>query len=787
MKRLFIFLATFTAAFLIATTKQVCAECVYRADLPGCGTAEPRDCTYDQDQNRWYKISRIDEDLCTKRYGKPCAEAIDPRTHCLLVETWTADCGGCLGGSPNICEVPGVSECRSKEDCYSARCCLAHSGDYTDCAHSNTSTTCCCSLECMAEVSCTDAGGVCVAHKDCPLGSGIALPTGRRSWIDCNTNFGFVCCEVDAVTSCSALGGLCMPQSACTSPNRVLPRPPSGVWDDCLTTYPPYEPDPNLDCCLPAKLPSNSCYQQGGICTKKDDCDAGNTILRPAGDWAEEECKASNGGVCCRVDLDELGCEHNVKDPHRETVACGRFFLEKTKNWSSTYPTRAAAEAARNAIDFYETYDFTGTITIGKKDKDTEGEFTWPIKGDLPRLVGYFPDYKKPDGTYDSPSVIKGAADLANYNFVPGALLRYGPPENADALAAWLPILYKTYAHYIVPVESCIESRTDAAGNPIVPEAHGAVRYTYGLWKTVHNRESKTGIWDWIARRPGEEVGDVINWARGLAARKPALDNLAGQPNPSVPTAGELAEKPSSLATTLVTAREAGLVLGASTTNVGCGYPSCERDGRSAPEYDEPCVWFNGEVVIAGGVEDVHITKDNSNPKISEGTDPFGNPVFTLSYSHTVKVGPIRIDVREGYLGRYWPLKLNFFLSLIPPGDLEGKSSFIFDPPEWKGCKDSCKHTWGNVDLYHSGGVRITSADAADDGGGNLEYLHKSGWAETAEELVMGRQNGSVLGAKISGARDGKVLGTAVGGPGYAIPPSWAELYLPIILKDYGE
>ena len=833
MKRFLVFLTTLTASFLVVSASQVLAACEYN-DTTGCSKATETDCV-PIGGGGFTKRTRLGPANCLEN-NKTCEERFGDGYYCLLIENWSEDCGGCTGQPQTTCEdlggecvpwcahtrctkaigggcpdgeyccdmacheeevrknycVPYNGACMSTDACAGGHCCTARR-DWPDCDSGTTPDICCCDIDNCLDYSCAKVGN-CVPEASCAPGEEILPSDPPGKWPDCSALAGETCCKPGGVTKCQGpdgLGGLCMIGAACVPPNQIAPRPAQGFWDDCFipgTTT----PDHNRDCCIPAKA-DNSCYRQGGVCTKKSKCDPSSQIPRPGGDWVEEACKASNGGVCCGVNAGELDCERNVKDPDRGKVACGRFFLVQTKKWSSTHPTEELAKAARGAIDFETLYDFTGTITLGKIDQDTDGEFTWPIKGDLPRLVGYFPDYKNADGTYSSPPVINGAKDLANYNFSPSELFRWVPPADADALAAWLPILYKTYAHYTVPIEmECINSRlpgedgVDKDGNP---EIHGAVRYTYGLWKAMHNYETKTGIWDWIARKPGESEKDVMDWAKSLASTKAAPQSMATAEK-NLLGSFVSAQDNTPQTTTLVTAREAGVVLGSSTTNRSCGYPPCDRDARSAPEYDEGCVWFNGEARLGGGVENVHITRNNSNPKITENTDLLGNPIFTLSYSHTVKVGPIKIDVKEGYLNNYWPLKLNFFMNLIPK---EAQEDYIFNPPEEAGCKDSCENSWGNADLFYTAdsddantASKVVSVDITD-GGGNLEYLHGSGWAETAEELVIGRQSESVLGVNTTGTGRGKVLGAAVGGPGFAIPPSWAELYLPIILKDWGE
>ncbi|MEA2020219.1 MAG: hypothetical protein U9M98_00610 [Patescibacteria group bacterium] len=630
--------------------------------------------------------------------------------------------------------------------------------------------------------TCQAVGGICVPSASCPSSLSLAGPPKdpetSQTWSDCDSNQGYVCCDLNDIENCADLNlenAVCLNPSQCQSSNGE-PIAPAKSWTDCAS----YAGDV---CCLlpetgtdtqPQQPTGGSCAASGGFCAPISECS--QQLSRPDNGWQEEDCKLENSGTCCSVEQYLTpGCEY-AGDCHRDYIGCYRGELKRTKEWSRTFTTREEAELWLENFNVTTTYSYDGTMTLE--------DLTFPIDGELERLVGYFP-YGDPDGDGPAPDVINGPQDLKKHDFVEGPLFRLAPPENAAEIANWLPAMFKNYKHYAVRLKYCGNNRTpedDDTNDQGNPEIHGGVRGPWGLLQSMHNDVLDAGLWTWIARKPGQSAAEAINETKALTATKLDTNNkaeIAPQVTYPLATAASLEEgNHYALLTQANTYSDIGNVLGKITCPE---VQSCPRDGRSAPQYDEDCVRYGGNVEVRSQFTNITVTKENSDTRIDTNID---GPVVTHTahLSHTESI-EMNTEVRECHLAEYWPLKLNFFLSLIPPQITSGSGP--------QNLTTSPENLWGRLELDHSDpNVQVDVGN--ENIGKEVEYMHLAGWAKTAEELVMGKDT-RVLGTSTSktqntGSSTGEVLSSSTPmqtGLGYAIPPSWGGVYLPIILKGY--
>ncbi len=519
--------------------------------------------------------------------------------------------------------------------------------------------------------------------------------------------------------------GECRRVNNCASGLCCMAIPPGG-WIDCgsecccdltcMETYePPIEPTPTPD------ISRELCTAQGGFCIDSKECET--SLPRPDGDWQEVPCRKENGGTCCSMkQFLTTGCE-TAGDCHRDYIGCSYWEVTRTKEWSQTFYNRAAAQQWLDNFNTTSDYSFDGTVTLK--------EITFPIKGELEKFAGVFP-YGDPDSDGPAPEVIKGPGDLENYDFEPGPLLELAPPEDAAEIANWLPAMFRNYKQFAVRLKYCGNSRTpdddDTAvdpNNPDVgwPEIRGAVRYPWGLKQSMFNKTLDNGLWAWLTRRPNQTEAEAINEAKSIAVNLKSGKSLAKNTTNNKVAASEPPSKPNYYI--ILTQANNYKALGAVLGKITCPEVNpCPDDYRNAPQYDEDCIWYNGETVMTSTFEDIQITKDNSDTRIDAET-----PAYNAHLSHTESI-EMNAEVRECDLAEHWPLKLHLFLNFLPPEELLGSASKapLTTTPEY---------TWGKMELEHSDpGIQILPPD--DRLGKEITYLHVSGWAKTAEELVMG-------------------------------------------------
>ncbi len=550
----------------------------------------------------------------------------------------------------------------------------------------------------------------------------MAPPEG--GWIDCTNQ---CCCDPTCMATYSKscaddLDGVCVLEMHCPKEN-IIEAPPAG-FTDCETKL-------GRVCCseeqeTPIPVDRETCTDYGGFCAQIENCK--NSLPRPANDWEEPDCRTEKGGTCCSVEQHFTpGCE-TAGDCHRDYIGCTYWEVRKTKEWSQTFYNRAAAELWLDSFNITSNYSFDGTVTL----KD----LTFPIDGELDKMIGFFP-YGDPDGEGPAPDVIKGLKDLESHDFVSGPLLKLAPPEDAAEIANWIPAMLKNYKQYAIRLDYCGNNRTpgddDTAVDPNnpgrgLPEIRGAVRGPWGLKQSMYNTTLDNGLWSWIARRPNQTEAEAINEAKNLAVSLTSGKSLAGNNRNKPPTAAPEPAQGQNYYTILSQAdnyRTLGAVLG----KITCPEVNpCPGDRRDAPQYDEDCVWYNGETVMTSTFEDMNINRGNSDTRIdTRSVGPVD--IYTAHLSHSESI-EMNADVRECDLAEYWPLKLSLFLNLLPPEEVLGSAS---KAP----LSASPENTWGKMELAHSDpNIQILSDD--DKIGKEITYLHASGWAKTAEELIMG-------------------------------------------------
>ncbi len=716
MKRVLI-LASITAVVFLSFPKQAYAQCSYDpvyACMNRAAATQP--CRYDFERGVYTAVTPAVDSQC--REGAGCLGD----AQCSLVQYWSTECGGC---------------------------------------------------------TCEALGGLCVPSNGCPSGNSLPNPPKdpetSQTWSDCDSNQGYVCCDLSNIENCADLeteNTACLHSSECQNRNGE-PIAPSKSWGDCAS----YAGDV---CCLlpetgdthPQQPTGESCSASGGFCAPISECS--QQLSRPSDGWREEDCKIENSGTCCSVEQYMTPeCEY-AGDCHRDYIGCYKSDLKRTKEWSRTFTTREEAEQWLDNFNVVTTYSYDGTMTLE--------DLTFPIEGELERLVGYFP-YGDPDGDGPAPDIINGPQDLEKHDFVEGPLLRLAPPEDAAEIANWLPAMFKNYKHYAVRLKYCGNNRTpedddtDDQGNP---EIHGGVRGPWGLSKAMYNDVLDAGLWAWIARKPGQSATEAINETKALSSAQLNTNTNASLDSQQTYPVATKDAPPEPTYYALLTQAESYSEIGDVLGTITCPQvQSCPRDGRSAPQYDEDCVWFGGNVEVRSQFTDINVTKENSDTRIDTNID---GPVVTHTahLSHTESI-EMNAEIRECDLDEYWPLKLNFFLSLIPPQAVaDSGTATLTTSPE---------NLWGRLELDHSDpNVQVDVGNEKI--GKEVEYTHLAGWAKTAEELVMGKDvSDRVLGANTETAENGQVLAaeTMNTGLGYAIPPSWGGVYLPTIMKSFDD